>query len=152
MKRSALALFFAVDFAIVAAFVLFMLVSRGSPGPAIVGLFVLANVLLTAAFAYQALKRHGGLPGLAGIDFAKLKAFTDSTQAMIREYMQANWSGGPETLPAALTALLSRLEAHAQSQGFPMERALLKSLMVRTIETQGLANGRDLREAIRQVA
>lgn len=152
MNRSALILFLAVDAVIVAAFVFLVAASRGSLVPSLVGVFVVANVALTLAFVYRILKGEGGLLKLAGVDFARLRAFTDSTQTMIRESMQANWSGSPETLPAALTALLSRLEAHAQSEGFPIERALLKSIMARAIETQGLAGRRDLRDALRRVA
>lgn len=87
-----------------------------------------------------------------GMDLAKLREFTAELERTIEERVRSRWSGDPATLPPVLTALIAEIEAATQARGLPIERALLRRLVLRTIETKQLVSAADLRVAAKQVA
>jgi hypothetical protein len=68
------------------------------------------------------------------------------------QYLRANWSGDPTTLPVALGGLLDRFEARAREKQVPVTRAELKPMLGRLVLARRLAAGHDVNEALKQVA
>lgn len=87
-----------------------------------------------------------------GMDLAKLREFTSELERTIEERVRSRWSGDTAALPPVLTALIAELEAATQARGLPIERALLRRLVLRTIEMKQLVGAAELREAAKQVA
>lgn len=113
--------------------------------------FVLFDLIVTAGVVLYVLRRRNAL-GIAGIDFQKLRTYTEFCERTIDQDFRATWSGDSSTLPAAIETLLRKLEAEAQSQRIPVERAWLKTTVARWLQSKQIASGSDLREAMEKVA
>ena len=119
-----------------------------------IALFVTFDILVTSTVLVVVLRRRRALAGLdgAGLDPGKVADIRREVESRTREYLQANWSGDPSTLPVALTSLLDSLDADLRERGTPIERMQLRIMVGRVIEAGGMAKGHDVREAMRLVA
>ncbi|MEO5989346.1 MAG: hypothetical protein ABIU54_02580 [Candidatus Eisenbacteria bacterium] len=113
--------------------------------------FVLFDLVLTSVVLYFVVRSRGGLK-VAGIDFQKLREYTEFCERTIGQDFRATWSGEASTLPAAIERLLQKLEAEAQAQQLPVERPWLKTSVARWLQSKQIASGSEVREAMKQVA
>lgn len=113
--------------------------------------FVVFDLIVTGAVLYFVIQRRGGFKS-AGIDFKKLREYTEYCERTIDQDFRAIWSGDSSTLPTAIETLLRKLEAEAQTQQLPVERPWLKTTVARWLESKHIASGSDVREAMKQVA
>jgi len=89
---------------------------------------------------------------VSNVNFRDLMELTKDKHARIGEYIRANWSGAPEQLPSVLETLLAELERDAQSRGMTIDRTLLKSILASSVRQHHLAKGKELEQAMKQVA
>lgn len=96
-------------------------------------------------------KRRGAL-GLFAANLTKVKEFADSAREFATSYLQSNYSGDPEQLPAVLDQLLLQLEAKAQEQGLTLDRPALKLVLAQLVPSDGAPSARDVMTALKKVA
>jgi hypothetical protein len=113
--------------------------------------FVLLDVVVTLAAIRFVLARRSGAAGAVG-GLRQLAALSGDIDRQTQEYLAANWSGDPGSLPAAVGPLLAKLESDLRARGVNVDRALLKTFVEQVILRRGLARANDLREAMKQVA
>ncbi len=113
--------------------------------------FIVFDLIVTATVLYFVFRNRGVLK-VAGIDFKKLREYTEFCERTIDEDFRARWSGDTGSLPGAIETLLIRLEAEAHAQELPVEREWLKSSVARWLQSKQLASEADVREAMKQVA
>ena len=116
-----------------------------------VALFVLVDIAVTVAVLRLVLARRGGLAGIAD-KLRQVAAVSADIERGTRDYLAANWSGDPGSLPAVIGPLLAQLESDLRARGMDVGRAQLKSLVGQVILRQGLARSDDVRQAMKQVA
>lgn len=109
------------------------------------------DVVLSGVFAFWLLSKRG-LLGSLGADLVKIRAFGESVQEMTGEYLRANYSGDPASLPATLDQLLSLLDAKAKAQNLELGRDALKMVLMRAIASQENLPARDAMTALKKVA
>lgn len=114
--------------------------------------FVLADVLLTAAVLLFVIRRRGGVAGALGFDPKQALEVSRQLESDATEYLRANWSGDPSTLPQALTGLLDRVESKLAEEQLPLDRERLKPIVLQIVTAKHLADGREAREAMKKVA
>ena len=115
-------------------------------------LFVVFDLIVTAAVIGVVLRRRTLAAGGSGLDLRKVTELSREIERRTEEYLGANWSGDPATLPVAISSLLSQIESDVQARQVPIDRAQLRVIVGRLIEAKGLAKGHDVREAMQQVA
>lgn len=119
----------------------------------IVLLAVVLDLIITVPLVVWLVRRRlAATADAAGLDLGKLRGFTAEVERTVEEHVRGHWSGDPSSLPLVLTSLLATLEQRARDEGYPIERELLKRLMAQMIASRKLVNGRDLAEALKQVA
>ena len=114
--------------------------------------FILFDVIATAAVLLWIIRKRGGVAGVLGFDPKQAMSISRDMEHDAEEYLRANWSGDPSTLPAALDALLVRFEQRMAAEHLPLERARLKPIVLQIVEAKHLANSHDAREAMKKVA
>lgn len=119
--------------------------------PLWIAAFVVFDLIVTGVVLYLLIRSRGGLK-VAGIDFQKLREYTEYCERTIGSEFRATWSGEAATLPAAIEALLRKLETEAQSQQLPVERPWLKTSVARWLQSKEIASGAEVREAMERVA
>ena len=120
-------------------------------------LFIALDLIVTAVvialFLNGRLKFNVKIDGaVSGTSLRELMEFSKDKHARIGEYLRANWSGAPEQLPSVLGTLLGELEREAESRGLTIDRDLLKSLLASSVRQHHLTRGKDLEQAMKQVA
>jgi hypothetical protein len=114
---------------------------------------ILITVIVVSLFLSGRLKLNVKInTTVAGVNFHELMEFSKDKHARIGEYLRANWSGAPEQLPQVLETLLSEMEHDAQARGMTVSRDLLKSILASSVRQHHLAKGKDLEQAMKQVA
>ncbi len=113
--------------------------------------FVVFDMIVTAAVLFYVIQRRGGFK-IAGIDFQKLREYTEFCERTIEQDFRATWSGDSSTLPTAIESLLRKLEAEAGAQQLPVERPWLKTSVARWLQSKQIASGAEVREAMKRVA
>ena len=119
--------------------------------------FIILDLLITtvviALFLSGRLKLNLKIDGaVSNVNFRELMELTKGKHARIGEYIRANWNGAPEDLPAVLETLLGELERDAQARGMTVDRTLLKSILASSVRQHHLAKGKELEQAMKQVA
>ena len=119
--------------------------------------FIILDLVITAIvialFVSGRLKLNVKIDGaVSTVKFRELMEFTKDKHARVGEYIRANWSGAPEQLPAVLESLLAELERDAQARGMTVDRTLLKSILASSVRQHHLAKGKELEQAMKQVA
>jgi len=89
---------------------------------------------------------------LGGVDFSRLRPLADAMHERVGSYLRANYSGQSEQLPQVLDALLPELRAIAREQGMEVDDDTLRAALVVSVSSHGLANPREMREALDKVA
>lgn len=118
-------------------------------------LIVVFDLAVTTAVVVFVLRKRGILGASVatlGVDLAKFRTFNGAAEALVSEYMRANYSGQKESLPGLLSDLMGKLEARAKADGMALDRGAIKLVMFRAIRTQRLAAPRDVQVALRDVA
>jgi hypothetical protein len=119
--------------------------------PAYIPVIVLADIVVTFVVLQLVLARRGGIAGF--LRQARLyEAARADLERETQEWLGANWSGDPASLPAAIEPLLVKLEADLTARGVTASRMQLKLLVSRVIMRQGSIGAGEVREAMRQVA
>ena len=111
--------------------------------------FVVFDIVVTALILRKV--AAGGLR-LGGIDFARLRPLSAAMNERVGSYLRANYSGETDQLPQVLDALLPELRALAREKGIEVDDDTLRAALVVSASSQGLANPRELREALARVA
>jgi hypothetical protein len=119
--------------------------------------FIVLDLVITgvvvALFLSGRLKLNVKIDGsVSGLNFRELMEFSKEKHARIGEYLRANWGGDPGQLPSVLTTLLAELEHDAQARGMTINRDLLKSILASSVRQHHVTKGRDLEQAMKQVA
>jgi hypothetical protein len=71
---------------------------------------------------------------------------------LVREYLQANYSGDVAQLPGVLSGLMSKLRDLLRNQGVELDPATLKALVEIAAAKQRVATLQQIREALATVA
>jgi hypothetical protein len=116
--------------------------------PALVA-FVVFDLVVTALVLRKVAPRS---LRVGGIDFARLRPLSDAMHERVGSYLRANYSGRPEQLPEVIDALLPELRALAREQDVDIDDETLKAALVVSVSSHGLANPREMREALAKVA
>ena len=124
-------------------------------------LFVLFDVLVMMLVLRKVLKirvnvttqiNRGG-NGITTLDQLRaLGDFARQEHDKIGEFMRANWSGFAEQLPSVLTSLLDVVDRDAKDKGLTLGRDALKSMVASSLKAHKIGKGRELGEALKQVA
>jgi hypothetical protein len=114
--------------------------------------FVLFDIVVTALVLRVVLARRGGVLQALGVNLQRIMALSHEMESETENYLRANWSGDPTTLPLALRSLLDTFESRAREQQVPVTRDELKPMLARLVLAQRLAESRDVQEAMKQVA
>ncbi|MCC6349557.1 MAG: hypothetical protein IT347_08200 [Candidatus Eisenbacteria bacterium] len=114
--------------------------------------FVVFDVALALFVLRTVLARRGGLKAVLGTDLRNIMEVSSEMERETENYLRANWSGDPTTLPVALGSLLDRFEARVRDRQLPVTRAELKPMLGRLVLAQRLASGHDVQEALKRVA
>lgn len=114
--------------------------------------FVLVQVVVTVIVVRTMISRGGGLSSILGADLQSIMEVSKQMELETEEYLRANWSGDPATLPVALNALLDRFESRVRERRLPITRAELRPMLGRLVLQRRLAKGHDVNEALKQVA
>lgn len=119
--------------------------------------FIILDLVITtvviALFVSGRLKLNLKIEGaVSNVNFRELMEFTKDRHERIGEYIRANWSGAPEQLPSVLGTLLGELEQDARDRGMTIDRTLLKSILASSVRQHHLTRGRELEQAMKQVA
>ena len=114
---------------------------------------ILITVIVVSLFLSGRLKLNVKInTTVSGVNLHDLMEFGRERHARTGEYMRANWSGAPEQLPQVLETLLGEMERDAQARGMTVNRELLKSILASSVRQHHLAKGRELEQAMKQVA
>jgi hypothetical protein len=119
--------------------------------------FIILDLVITAVviglFVSGRLKLNVKIEGaVSNVNFRELMEFTKDRHERIGEYIRANWSGAPEQLPSVLGTLLGELEQDARARGMTIDRTLLKSILASSVRQHHLTRGKELEQAMKQVA
>lgn len=114
--------------------------------------FVLVDIVVMVIVMRAVFARRGGLAGMLGVDLKRIMALSEDMERETEQYLRANWSGDPTTLPLALRSLLDTFEARAREQEIGVTRDELKPMLARLVLAKRLAESRDVQEAMKQVA
>lgn len=114
--------------------------------------FVVFDIIVTVLVLRAVFARRGGLSALLGADLRKIMSVSNEMEHETEEYLRANWSGDPTTLPLALNALLDRFETRTREKQLPVTREELKPMLGRLVLSRRLAKSHDVQEALKQVA
>ena len=119
--------------------------------------FIILDLVITAVviglFVSGRLKLNVKIDGsVTTVNFRELMEFTKDKHERIGEYIRANWGGSPEQLPSILETLLAELERDAQTRGLKADRTLLKSILASSVRQHHLTRGKELEQAMKQVA
>ncbi len=120
--------------------------------PVWIALFVLADVLVTAAVLLFVIRRRGGVAGVLGFDPKQALQVSRQLESDAEQYLRANWSGDASTLPQALTGLLDRVETKLAEEHLPLDRERLKPIVLQIVTAKHLADSHEAREAMKKVA
>lgn len=124
-------------------------------------LFVLFDLLVMVLVLKKVVKVRVQLTtyvnkmGNAPTTLEQLRALGDFARGehdKIGEYMRASWSGFAEQLPSVITSLLEVLERDAKDKGLTLDRDVLKSMLASSLRAHKIGKGRELAEALKQVA
>ena len=119
--------------------------------PALIAVFVVVEIVVTAIVLNRVLQKRGGLAAV----LTRLRGFASAAgdiERETREYLRANWSGDACSLPAAVEPLLVKLQADLASRGLKVERSQLLPLVQQVILREKLGDLREVREALKRVA
>lgn len=114
--------------------------------------FVVFDVIVTVIVLRAVLSKRGGLAAVLGVDLRNIMQVSTEMEHETEEYLRANWSGDPSTLPVALTSLLDRFEARVRDKQLPVTRDELKPMLGRLVLARRLAKSAEVHEALKQVA
>jgi hypothetical protein len=117
-----------------------------------IGAFVVFDIIVTAIVLRAVISRRGGLSAMLGVNLQRIMALSAEMEQETQEYLRANWSGEPTTLPLALRHLLDRFEARAREEQVAVTREELKPMLARLVLAQKLAGNHEVQEALKQVA
>ena len=120
--------------------------------PLIIAFIAFDMVVTVLVVLWVVRRRAGGPMGVLGVDFAAVRQFSDKAQPLASEYMRANYSGDPESLPSVLSGLLDRLQSEAQVMKLPLDRDVLRSVLKQLVAGQKLASGSEIARAMKKVA
>ena len=120
-------------------------------------LFVLFDVLVMVLVLKKVIKiRLNVMTQINGVTtLDQLRALGDFSRQehdKIGEYMRANWSGFAEQLPSVITSLLELVDRDAKDKGLTLGRDVLKSMVANSLKAHKIGKGRELGEALKQVA
>lgn len=118
----------------------------------LVALFVVVDVVATIAIVLFVLRRRGLTLATAGSQLKRITEVSREIEQRTENALRTQWSGDPSTLPLVLSSLVGEIEADLRARELPLDRAQLRVLIGRVIEARGLAEGHDVREAMKQVA
>jgi hypothetical protein len=113
------------------------------------------DLAVTTAVVLFVLRKRGILGASVatlGVDLAKFRTFSGAAEALVSEYMRANYSGQKESLPGLLSDLMGQLEARAKADGMALDRGAIKLVLFRAISAGRLAAPHDVQVALRDVA
>lgn len=114
--------------------------------------FILFDAIVVVIVLRALVARRGGLSAVLGVNLENIMAVSNEMERETGEYLRANWSGDPTTLPVALTSLLDKFEQRVKEKQLPVTRSELKPMLGRLVLTQRLAKSSDVNEALKQVA
>jgi len=114
--------------------------------------FVVFDILVTVIVLRALLARRGGLSALLGVNLQHIMQVSNEMERETEEYLRANWSGDPTTLPVALTSLLNRFESRVRDKQLPVTRDELKPMLGRIVLARKLAKSSEVHDALKQVA
>jgi len=120
-------------------------------------MFIIADAIIVTAIGLLIISGRLKLKGsfkvtTGGVDLPALMAFSKEKHARIGEYLRANWSGAPESLPQVLETLLAELQSDAQARGLTLDREMLKSILASSVRAHRVVKSHDLGEAMKRVA
>lgn len=118
----------------------------------LVVLFVLVDIVATAAVVLFLLRRRGLSMAMGDSPFKRVTEASREIERRTEDTLRSQWSGDPSTLPLVLSTLIGEIEADLRARELPLDRAQIRVLVGRVVEARGLAQGHDVREAMRQVA
>lgn len=112
--------------------------------------FLAVDLAVTIAVGVYFIRKR--LQAVAGIDFDKLREFSEATEQRVEEHLRSRWNGDAATLPAVLETLITSLEEEARTHGLPVQRTWIKQAVARWIQSKKLVGASELREAMTHVA
>ena len=114
--------------------------------------FIVFDIIVTVIVLRAVLAKHGGLAAVLGVNLEGIMAVSNAMEHETEEYLRANWSGDPTTLPVVLTTLLDKFETRVREKELPVTRAELKPMLGRLVLSRRLAKSGDVQEALKRVA
>ena len=114
--------------------------------------FIFFDAIVMVIVLRAIIAKRGGLSAVLGVNLENIMAVSNEMERETEQYLRANWSGDPTTLPVALTSLLDRFEQRVKEKQLPVTRSELKPMLGRLVLTQRLAKSSDVNEALKQVA
>jgi len=116
--------------------------------PAMIAFIVvdLAITFLVLRHVIHKVERPGGL------DFAQLRPLSDAIHERVGEHLRTHYDGRPEQLPKVLGMLLPELRDMVRQRGLTADDDTLRAALLVAVSSHGLANPRQLREALDKVA
>lgn len=118
----------------------------------VIAAFIVFDLIVTVIVLRAVLEKRGGLSAILGTDLRNIMEVSNEMEHETEEYLRANWSGDPATLPVVMHSLLDRFEARVRERQLPVTRAELKPMLGRLVLARRLAKGHDVQEALKQVA
>lgn len=88
----------------------------------------------------------------AGLDFAQLRPLSDAIHDRVGEHLHTHYDGRPDQLPRVLGMLLPELRDIVRQRGLTADDDTLRAALLVAVSAHGLANPRQLREALDKVA
>jgi hypothetical protein len=111
--------------------------------------FIVIDLVITF-FVLRRVLTRAERPG--GLDFVQLRPLSDAIHERVGEHLRVNYSGQPDQLPAVLAALMPELREIARQRGLTADDDTLKAALLVAVSAHGLANPRQLRDALAKVA
>lgn len=86
------------------------------------------------------------------LDFAQLRPLSDAIHERVGQHLRNYPDGHPDQLPALLASLMPELREIALQRGLTADDDTLKAALVVSVSAHGLANPRQVRDALSKVA
>ena len=115
----------------------------------VIAAFVVLDLIITV-FVLRHVFRHA--ERMAGLDFVRLRPLAEAIHDRVGEYLQIHYDGSPEQLPALLVALMPELREIARQKNLDADDETLKAALLVAVSAHGLANPRQMRDALAKVA
>ena len=87
-----------------------------------------------------------------GLDFVQLRPLSDAIHERVGEHLRANYGGEPDQLPAVLATLMPELREIGRQRGLTADDDTLEAALLVAVTAHGLANPRQVRDALAKVA